>query len=46
MRCQALDRKTGKQCEREAVEGKRVCEIHGGLSTGQKTELGFMRARR
>ena len=32
MQCQAKVRKTGEQCRRRAVAGKRVCQVHGGVS--------------
>lgn len=34
MQCQAKAKSSGKQCNRRAVEGKRVCTVHGGLTPG------------
>jgi len=42
-RCQARSKRTGKQCGRAAVPGKRVCYYHGGASTGPKTPEGKAR---
>ena len=39
-RCQAKAKRTGQQCLRPAVRGKRVCRFHGGASTGPKTQAG------
>lgn len=38
-RCQAMAR-SGKQCQKAAVRGKRVCRSHGGASTGPRTQEG------
>ena len=32
MQCAATVYKTGKQCQRKAVTGKRVCQVHGGAT--------------
>lgn len=32
--CGARAKRTGERCRRLAVSGKRVCRVHGGLSTG------------
>lgn len=32
MQCQAKCKSTGEQCRRRAVNGKRVCTVHGGLT--------------
>ncbi len=42
-RCRAKSKRTGQQCKSPAVPGKRVCRIHGGLSTGPKTPEGRAR---
>ena len=42
-RCQAMSKRTRKQCGAPAMRGKRVCRFHGGLSTGPKTEQGRFR---
>jgi hypothetical protein len=42
--CQAHSR-SGKQCGNLSVKGKRVCKLHGGWSTGPKTEEGIERIR-
>jgi len=39
-RCQAQSKRTKQQCRSPAIRGKRVCRIHGGKSTGPKTEQG------
>jgi hypothetical protein len=39
-RCQAKAKRTGQQCLRPALGGKRVCRFHGGASTGPKTQVG------
>src|SRR4051794_31482084 len=36
MQCQAKCKSTGQQCRRSATEGKRVCRVHGGASTGPR----------
>ena len=42
-RCQAMSKRTRVQCGAPAIKGKRVCRIHGGKSTGPKTEDGKLR---
>ena len=42
-RCQALSKRTKKQCGAPSVRGKRVCRFHGGKSTGPKTKEGRKR---
>ncbi len=44
-RCQARSSRTKQQCGRAALRGKRVCQFHGGRSTGPKTEAGKARLR-
>ena len=44
-RCQARSSRTKQQCGRVALKGKRVCQFHGGRSTGPKTEAGKARLR-
>ncbi|MBW2109399.1 MAG: hypothetical protein JRI36_12160 [Deltaproteobacteria bacterium] len=44
-RCQAKSRTAGRQCRNPAMKGKRVCRIHGGLSTGPKSKEGLERVR-
>lgn len=39
-RCQAHSKRTKLQCGKPALKGKSVCQFHGGLSTGPKTEAG------
>jgi len=34
MQCQAKAKSTGEQCRRFAVNGKKVCTVHGGLTPG------------
>ncbi len=43
-RCQASSKRTKQQCKSPAIKGKRVCAIHGGKSTGPKTDLGRQRS--
>jgi len=43
-RCQARNR-AGEQCAKPAVRGKRVCNFHGGRSTGAKTPEGMARIK-
>ena len=42
-RCQATSKRTRLQCGSPAMSGKQVCRIHGGRSTGPKTEAGRAR---
>ena len=42
-RCQALSKRTKRQCGAPAVRGMRVCRFHGGKSTGPKTKEGRKR---
>lgn len=44
-KCQAKAKSTGEKCKNVAVKGKRVCYLHGGKSTGAKTEQGKKRSR-
>jgi len=39
-KCQAKAKSTGQCCKNVAIKGKRVCYLHGGKSTGAKTERG------
>ena len=39
-RCQAKSKRSGLQCQKAAMQGKRVCRSHGGASTGPKTIAG------
>jgi len=41
-KCQARAKSTGQRCKNVAMKGKRVCYLHGGKSTGAKTERGKM----
>lgn len=41
MQCQAKCKSTGNQCRRRAVDGKRVCTVHGGLSLGGAASPSF-----
>jgi hypothetical protein len=43
-RCGAKNRK-GNPCQAPAIHGKARCRLHGGLSTGPKTEDGRERCR-
>ena len=42
-RCQAKSKRSGLQCRKAAMQGKRVCRTHGGASTGPKTIAGQQR---
>ena len=42
-RCQALSKRSRRQCRKAAMTGKQVCRIHGGLSAGPQTEQGRKR---
>ena len=42
-RCQALSKRSKKQCGKAALTGKRVCMFHGGKSRGPVTEDGRKR---
>jgi hypothetical protein len=42
-RCQALSTRSKEQCKKPALRGKRVCDFHGGRSTGPRTEEGKAR---
>lgn len=44
LRCSARTR-AGGQCAKPAVRGKRVCNFHGGRSTGAKTPEGMARIK-
>jgi hypothetical protein len=39
-RCGAYARSTGQPCRMRPVPGRKRCPLHGGLSTGPKTEEG------
>ena len=39
-RCQAKSKRSQQQCRSPAIRGKRVCRIHGGRSTGPRTQQG------
>lgn len=41
--CQAKSKRTQHQCRAPASKGKTKCRIHGGASTGPKTEQGRQR---
>jgi len=42
-RCQAQSKRSKQQCRKAAIRGKQVCRIHGGKSTGPRTEQGRKR---
>ena len=42
-RCQAKSKRSGEQCRKAAMRGKKVCRTHGGASTGPKTPEGRRR---
>jgi hypothetical protein len=39
-RCQAMSKRSQRQCRKAALNGKRVCAYHGGKSTGAITDAG------
>ena len=41
--CQAKSKQSGQQCRNFSTKGKRVCRIHGGKSTGSRTQEGRQR---
>jgi len=43
VQCSAKSKRTKLQCRSPALKGKRTCRIHGGLSTGPKTDSGRLR---
>lgn len=43
--CGARSKRSGLQCRNFATKGKRVCHIHGGLSTGARSIEGKARQR-
>lgn len=45
MQCQAKAKSTGEQCQRSAVNGKRVCTVHGGLTPGGIASPNFKTGR-
>jgi hypothetical protein len=47
LRCTAKSKRTGKQCGAPALRTSKTqkCRIHGGKSTGPKTEAGIQRIR-
>ena len=42
-RCQAKSKRSGVQCRKAAMRGKKVCRTHGGASTGPRTLKGRQR---
>ncbi len=42
-RCQAKSKRSGEQCRKAAMRGKKVCRTHGGASTGPRTPEGQQR---
>ena len=41
--CTAKSKRSGQRCQSPAIRGKTKCRIHGGKSTGPKTEAGRQR---
>ena len=41
--CKAKSKQSGMQCRNFTVKDKRVCYLHGGLSTGPRTAEGKLR---
>lgn len=44
--CAAKSKRSGARCLAPAVKGKLVCRMHGGKSTGPRTEEGLLRSGR
>ena len=44
-RCAAKSKRSGEQCKKPAIRGKKVCDFHGGRSSGPKTQAGKDRQR-
>ena len=44
MRCDARTKATGKPCKRNDIYENGRCKLHGGLSTGPRTEAGKKRS--
>lgn len=42
-RCAARSKRSGLQCRKATMRGKKVCRTHGGASTGPKTPEGRQR---
>jgi hypothetical protein len=42
--CKALSKQSGQRCKNFASNGKTVCHIHGGRSSGAKTPEGKQRS--
>jgi len=42
-RCQAKSKRSGVQCRKAAMRGKKMCRTHGGASTGPRTPEGRQR---
>ena len=42
-RCQAKSKRSGLQCCKASIKGKKVCRTHGGASTGPRTPEGRQR---
>ena len=42
-RCQAQSKRSKQQCRKASMTGKNVCRVHGGVSTGPRTEQGRKR---
>jgi hypothetical protein len=40
VQCTAKSKRTGVQCGAAAIKGKTKCRVHGGLSSGPKTQAG------
>jgi len=44
-KCQATAKSSGQRCKNIAMKGQRVCYLHGGKSTGAKTERGKLHSK-
>jgi len=44
--CVAKSKRSGMRCRGPSVKGKSVCRMHGGKSTGPRTEEGLLRSGR
>ena len=44
--CEATSKQSGQRCKNFASKDKRVCRIHGGRSTGARTQEGKERQKK
>lgn len=44
-KCTAKSKRSGNQCQKWAVRGRKTCHMHGGTSQGPVTKAGKERSR-